>query len=65
MNTHDPELIKAANEKDTAKLLDSLSEKDRKKVNELLSDKAAVENLLKSPQAQAIMKMLYGKGKNG
>jgi len=65
MNISDNDFIKAAKEKDPQKLLDSLSEKDRMKVNELLSDKEALANLLKSPKAMALMKMLYGKGKNG
>jgi len=65
MNISDNDFIKSAKEKDPQKLLNSLSEEDRKKVNAILSDKEALQNLLKSPKAAAIMKMLYGKGKNG
>ncbi len=66
MNNINPDLIKAAaNSKDPKKLFNSLSDKDKDTVNKMLSDKKAMEEMLKSPQAQAILKMLSGKGKNG
>ena len=42
-----------------------LATKDPKKLMETLSDKEALAKMLSSPQAQTIMKMLSGKGKNG
>ncbi len=54
---------KAAQSGNTDALLKSLSESDKQKLNSVLNDKEAMEKLLKSPQAAAIMKML-SKGKN-
>lgn len=65
MNNFDPNLIKNAKSKDPKKLLDSLSAQDKEKVNNILSNKEALADILKSPQAQAILKMLSGKGNNG
>lgn len=65
MNNFNPDFIKTAKEKDPKKLLNSLSKEDQEKVNNILSDKEALNDLLKSPQAQAILKMLSGKGNNG
>ncbi|MGI6279970.1 MAG: hypothetical protein ACOYJS_05360 [Acutalibacteraceae bacterium] len=62
----DPKTVAdASNTGDPSKLLNSLSEEDRKKVNAVLSDKEALANILKSPQAAAIMKLLSGNDKNG
>lgn len=60
-----PELLKREKSKDPEKLLESLSPQDRKRVTDMLADKNALANLLKSPEALAIMNMLSGKGKNG
>lgn len=60
-----PELLKREKSKDPEKLLESLSPEDRKRVTDMLADKNALANLLKSPEALAIMNMLSGKGKNG
>ncbi len=65
MNINPEILKKASQEKDPKKLFNSLNDKDKETVNKMLSDKKALEEMLKSPQAQAIMKMLSGKGKNG
>ncbi len=62
MNNIDPNLLK---DKDPKKLMSSLSKEDKETVNKMLNDKAALAEMLKSPQAQAIIKMLSGKGKNG
>ncbi len=62
MNSIDPKLI---NTKDPKKLLNSLSDKDKETVNRMLADKEALAEMLKSPQAKAIINMLSGKGKNG
>lgn len=65
MNSFDPNLIRNAKSKDPKKLLNSLSDEDKEKVNNILSDKEALADILKSPQAQAIFKMLSGKDNNG
>lgn len=62
MNNIDPNLL---NNKDPKKLMESLSDKDKETVNKMLSDKKALSEMLNSPQAKAIIKMLSGKGKNG
>jgi hypothetical protein len=41
-------------------LLNQLSPADRKRVNNVLQDKTAVQKLLSTPQAQALMKKLGG-----
>lgn len=46
-------------------LLKSLSEDQKKQLDSILSDKKALEGLLKSPQAAALLKSLQGGGKNG
>ena len=61
----DPELIKKVKSQNPEKLLEGLSADDRKKVTDVLADKKALADLLKSPEAAAIMNMLSGKGKNG
>ena len=45
-------------------LVKNLSEKEKEKLNQILSDKSELARLLKSPQAQMLLKMLSG-GKNG
>lgn len=65
MNIPDNDFIKKAKGKDPQKLLNTLSKEDREKVNKMLSDKEGLKNLLNSPEAKAIMKMLSSKGKNG
>lgn len=62
MNNIDPKIL---NTKDPKKLMASLSDKDKETVNKMLSDKEALAKMLNSPEAQAIIKMLSGKGKNG
>lgn len=46
------------------KLINSLSKEDKEKLNKVLNDKKELENILKSPQALALLKM-FGGGKNG
>jgi len=58
-------LESAAKSGDTSTLVNSLSQEDKQKLNNILSDKKALENLLKSPQAQALMKMLKKGNNNG
>ncbi len=53
----------AAKTGDTQKLIDSLSDSDKQKLLKVMSDKEAMNEILKSPQAQALLK-LFG-GKNG
>ena len=57
---------RAADGKDITPLVNSLSPEDREKLNRVMSDKESMEKLLKSPQAQALLKsILKGGGKNG
>ena len=62
MKNIDPKILA---EKDPKKLMESLSKEDKETVAKMLKDKKALAEILKSPQAQAILKMLSGKGKNG
>ena len=57
-------LKEAVKHKDKDALLNSLSNVEREKLSSVLSDKKALEEALKSPEAKAIMKALFG-GKNG
>lgn len=47
----------------TDSLINSLSAEDKQKLLNIMSDKEAMNNILKSPKAQALLK-LFG-GKNG
>lgn len=47
----------------TDNLVNSLSAEDKQKLLKIMSDKQAMNDILKSPQAQALLK-LFG-GKNG
>jgi hypothetical protein len=49
---------------DASTLIGNLSTEDKQKLNRILSDKAELEKVLKSPQAQMLLK-LFGEGKNG
>lgn len=55
----------AAKSGDSSALVNSLSKEDKQKLTEILSDKQALADVLKSPQAQALMKMLQKGNKNG
>lgn len=55
----------AAKSGDTSELVNSLSPEDKQKLNNILSDKQALSELLKSPQAQALMKILKKGNNNG
>ncbi len=57
------DLENAAKTGDTQKLINSLSDDDKQKLLKVMSDKQAMNNILKSPEAQALLK-LFG-GKNG
>ena len=65
-NTNDLLKRAAANPKvsrDTVnQLLKSLSEEDTKRLQSVLSDEQATKAILSSPQAQALLKKLSGKG---
>jgi inactivated superfamily I helicase len=58
-------LEKAAKSGNADALVNSLSAEDKQKLNSLLNDKKALEAMLNSPQAIAILKMLSGGKKNG
>ncbi len=61
-----PQLINTlGKEKDPSKLMGKLTPEEKQTVNKMLQDKNALAEMLKSPEAQAIMKILSGKGKNG
>ncbi|MBQ6825312.1 MAG: hypothetical protein IKT38_01060 [Clostridia bacterium] len=55
------DILSAAKSGKTDKLINSLSNEDKQKLNEILNDKNALSEILKSPQAAAIMKALGGK----
>lgn len=54
----------AADSKDASSLINSLSPEDRERLNKVMSDKESMERLLKSPQAQLILKSVLKDGKN-
>ena len=58
-------ISEAAKSGNTDKLINSLSSEDKQKLNSILNDKKAIADVLKSPRAAAILKMLSGGGKNG
>lgn len=59
-------LTEAADKKDVSSLIGGLSEDDKKKLMAALNDKNALNELLKSPQAKALLNsFLKGGGKNG
>ena len=57
-------LEKAKNSGDVSSLVNNLSAEDKQKLNNILNDKEQLEKVLKSPQAQMLLK-LFGGGKNG
>ena len=58
-------ISKAAKNGDTSELVNSLSLEDKQKLNNILSDKQALSELLKSPQSQALLKILKKGNNNG
>jgi len=56
-------LEKATKSGDASSLVNSLSNEDKEKLNNILKDKEQLQQVLKSPQAQMLLK-LFG-GKNG
>lgn len=57
-------ISEAVKKGDKDALINSLSKEDKEKLNAVLNDKNALNAALKSPEAMAIMKALFG-GKNG
>jgi len=55
----------AAKSGNTDALIKNLSDSDKQKLNAVLSDKKALEALLKSPQAAALLKLFSGGNRNG
>lgn len=55
------EAIEKAKKGDNSALLSSLAPEDKAKIENLLKDKEALQNVLSSPEAQAILKMFGGK----
>lgn len=70
MNNQNPnelnlkEIEKLKSQGNTEKLINNLSSEQKQKLNAVLNDKEALEKVLKSPQALALLK-LFGGGKNG
>lgn len=62
-NINKKDIETAAKTGNTDQLINSLSPSDKQKLLNLMNDKAAMNEILKSPKAQAILK-LFG-GKNG
>ncbi len=62
-NINKKDIETAAKTGNTDQLINSLSPSDKQKLLKLMNDKAAMNEILKSPKAQAILK-LFG-GKNG
>lgn len=56
---------KAVENKNADALLSKLSSQDKEKLNSILSDRDALKAALSSPQAQMLLKMFSGGGKNG
>ena len=62
----DKETLKNAAQKGDAKtLLSSLNPEQQKKIINILSNKSAMENILKNPQFKSILEKLSGKEHNG
>ncbi len=57
-------LEKATKSGDASALVNNLSAEDKEKLNNILNDKEQLAQVLKSPQAQMLLK-LFGGGKNG
>lgn len=62
----DKEALKnAAKTGDAKTLLSSLSADERKRITNILSNKSAMESILKNPQFKSILEKLSEKKKNG
>lgn len=59
----DSSVLKSAMKESPDALLSKLNSEDRAKVQDLLNDRAALEKILKSDAARAIMEGLMKKGK--
>lgn len=64
LNLNNEELKNAIKSGDKKALINSLSQEERDKLNSILNDKKAISDILKSPEAKAIIKNFFG-GKNG
>ena len=60
-NKIDKATLDAARRGDANALMQNLDDKDRKKVEEVLNDKDKLKQILNSPAAQNLMKILGGK----
>lgn len=65
MNNYDDILKKGVKNGDAEQLIKSLKPEDARKLSELLADKEATRQLLSTPQAQQLMKKLFGDKRNG
>jgi len=57
----DNKTIEAAKKGNAKELIKNLSNEDKEKLNSILNDKNAIESILKSPQAAALLKIIGGK----
>lgn len=64
LNTNRESINEAIKKGDKNALVNTLSKEDREKLNSILNDKKAISDILKSPEAKAIIKNFFG-GKNG
>lgn len=59
-NGIDPNMLKQQN---MGKFFSSLNKSDAEKINDLLNDKDALQRMLSSKRAQAVINQLFSKGK--
>lgn len=52
-------------QKDVSRMFGNLSPEQQKQVKGILADKKKTEEILRTPQAQALLKKLMGEQKNG
>lgn len=64
-NLNKEAILKAAKSGNSDTLIKNLSSKDKETLNNILNDKQKLKEVLSSPQAAALLKILSGGGKNG
>ena len=64
-NLNKETILKAAKSGNSDKLIKNLSSKDKETLNSILNDKQKLKEVLSSPEAAALLKILSGGGKNG
>ena len=61
MANYNDDIKKAMQTGNTENLINSLSKEDKQKLNNILNDKDALEKVMNSPQAKALMKLFNKK----